>query len=371
MSSLKTTAQHLLDRHWQGKLSDYVTAIAWSPNGKTLAASSAAGEVMLWRDWPSKGKANWPLIPLQIGDHQSVDCLAFSRGGQLLAAGGQNGRVQIWHLPLEEVGAYRCRPSYTLDNAPAWIEHLAWSSTRNQLAFSSGRDVQVWDADTGNIDATLNFDTSSVISLGWRCDGQHLAVGGYQGVKVWNSQNWNDDPYVLEIPSASLAIAWSPDGKYLASGNLDRTLTVLEWHNPHPWVMQGFPGKIRQLAWSEATTQAGTSLLAASSVEAIVAWEKHIDESVGWQGRILTRHEGIVQAIAFHPGSFLLASAAEDGWVCLWPQAKRLGQILEGAPDGFSALAWHPQGHQLAAGGQNGELLIWSKSKRAQGFRQR
>jgi WD40 repeat protein len=83
---------------------------------------------------------------------------------------------------------------------------------------------------------------------------------------------------------------------------------------------------------------------------------------------MLDLHEDTVQAIAFQPGTFLLASASSDGFVCLWQEAEQVAQILEGASDGFSCLAWHPQGQDgsqtsplLAAGGQNGELLIWAK----------
>ena len=168
--------------------------------------------------------------------------------------------------------------------------------------------------------------------------------------------------------SASVAIAWSPDGKYIASGNLDRTVTVLEWENPHPWVMRGFPGKIRQLAWSNVPTRAGASLLASASAEGIGVWEKQEDESLGWVCRVLTGHEETVQSIQFQPNSLLLASAAADGSVCLWQKAKRQTQVFNGAPNGFSCLSWHPQGQQMAAGGQNGELLIWSKVMRGQGF---
>lgn len=82
----------------------------------------------------------------------------------------------------------------------------------------------------------------------------------------------------------------------------------------------------------------------------------------------MQQHSGVVQAIAFQPNSFLLASASSDGWVCLWQKAKKLAQIVQGAPNGFSCLAWHPQGQQLAAGGQRGELVIFSKVMRGQGF---
>lgn len=337
------------EEHFSGTLSDYVTALAWSPDGTTLAATSAAGEVVLWQ--------NGNLATLQTGNGESVDCVAFSSDGQYLAVGGQDGRVKIW---LED------ELITSLENAPAWVDKLAWSPTSNQLAFSLGRYVQVWNADTREIVVTLNFDSSSVFGIDWLPDGQYLAIGGYLGVKVWNCHNWNDEPYILDIPSASLAIAWSTDGKFLVSGNMDRTIAVVETQSlisgevPEPWVMRGFPGKIRELAWSESTTEQGAPLLASSSVEGIVLWEKQADESLGWQATVLTNHVGVINAIAFAPKSFLLASAAADGWICLWKEAKLVSQILTGASSGFSRLAWHPQGKLLAAGAENGELLIWA-----------
>jgi len=340
------------EEHYSGTLSDYVTAIAWSPDGTTLAATSADGEVVLWQ--------NGSLSTLQTTDKgESVDCVAFSLDGQFLAVGGQDGRVKIWR---------ESQLIATLENSPAWVDKLAWSPKSNLLALGLGRYVQVWDAETCAIVVTLNFDSSSVLGIDWRCDGQYLATGGYQGVKVWNCQDWNDDPYILHIPSASLAIAWSPNGKFLAAGNLDQTLTVVEWNNPEPWVMRGFPGKIRQLAWSEPTTQQGAPLLASCSVDGIVVWEKQADESLDWEGRVLTNHVDVISAIAFAPKSFLLASAAGDGWICLWQEAKQVSQILTGVSSGFSCLAWHPQGEQLAAGGGNGELVVWSKVSRGQGL---
>lgn len=345
------------DLHWRGTLSDYVRAIAFSPDGQTLAASDSAGEVRLWQD-------SGDLATLQTGTGQSVDCLAFSRDGQFLAAGGQDGQLKIWRLPDGELVA-------TLKHAPAWVDKLAWSPTSNQLAFSLGRDVQVWDADAGLVIATLNFEASSVLGLDWRKDGQYLAIGGYQGVKIWGTSDWDDDPWKMALAGASLELAWSTDSKYLASGNIDRTITVLEWNNSHPWVMRGFPGKIRHLAWSEALTTTGAPLLASCSASGIVVWEKQAVESIGWSGRVLEGHDGVVVAIAFQPETFLLASAAEDGLVCLWHKATRLVQILDGVSSGFSCLAWHSLGHQLAAGGNNGELLVWLKVKRGQGFGQR
>lgn len=68
------------------------------------------------------------------------------------------------------------------------------------------------------------------------------------------------------------------------------------------------------------------------------------------------------KAIAFQPQSLLLASAAEDGWLCLWQKGSRLAQILKGAPAGFTWLAWSPGGEAIAAGGHQGEVLVWTET---------
>ncbi|MBM0743645.1 WD40 repeat domain-containing protein [Phormidium sp. CLA17] len=352
---MTTKAQEEFQLRWQGSLADYVTAIAWSPNGLVLSASSAAGEIILL----SPETQNLTLLEADNG--QSIDCLAISPDSKFLAASGQNGQVKLWQLSDSPTLIT------TLENKPVWVDRLAWNPKANQLAFSLGRYVQVWDATANEVITTLNFEASSVMDLAWHPKGQFLAACGNQGARVWNAKDWDAEPEVLEIPSASVAIAWSPDGKYIADGNLDNTLSVMEWGQPNPWVMQGFPGKVRQLTWS----QTSAPLLASCSSETVVAWQRSPDESVGWASQVLEAHEGVVRAIAFQPKTTLLASAAEDGLLCLWQHAQQVVQVLEGAPNGFSCMAWHPQGHQLAAGGKDGELLLWSKASRGQGFRKR
>ncbi|WP_316429946.1 hypothetical protein [Leptolyngbya sp. NK1-12] len=355
----------------QHSLSDYVTAIAWFPEAvgsaaNYLVASSAAGEVALYQVGTQLDGTM-----LQSATDQSVDCLAVSRDGQFVAAGGQDGRVQIWQVELAELSSPKLTLIASLENAPAWVDRMAWNPQQKLLAFSLGRYVQVWDAAANQVVTTLNFENSSVLDITWHPDGDRLTVAGYQGIKVWSAADWDDDPYLVEIPSASTIVAWSPDGKYIASGNIDRTISVLEWENPAmPWLMRGFPGKIRQLVWSDIALKRGAPLLASSSSESIVVWEKHPDERVGWEGQVLGQHDARIEAMQFQPGTSTLATAGADGWVVLW-QKRRLGQMLDGAPDGFSSLCWHAKGHQLAAGGAAGELVVWSKGTRGQGFGQK
>jgi WD40 repeat protein len=354
MFGLRTTGKSLVKKQWQHQLSEYVTAVIWSPSG-WLGASTAAGEICLWQE-------NYPTQLLKATE-QSIDCLAFSFDGKFLAAGGQDGKVRIWSCQNEP------ELITTLDNRSKWIDKLSWHPHKHELAFSLGRYVQIWNAEIEKVVSTLSFANSSVLDISWQPNGETLAIAGDGGVKVWNAKDWDEDPYVIELPAASNAIAWSDDSQYLAANCFDFTVYVWSWGIFHLWVMRGFPGKIRNLTWSGSTAKQ-TPLLAASSVEGVVVWtqQKNKKEGDTWNGQVLDIHEGIVQDLSFQSNSLLLASVGDDGCLCLWQGGKHLAQIEESVTEGFSCLAWNACGDRLAAGGQNGEVVVWQEVSAAKGF---
>ena len=330
------------------QLAEYVTGLAWSPDRNYLAVVTAAGEVGLWQT----GK----IILLRSPSDYSLDCLGFSTDGQWLAVAGQRGEVQVWR---SHSGSFQLFT--TLNHDKAWIDSLTWSPQQNLLAFAVNRQVKIWDADNQTIITSLDFPDSSVFSLAWHPQGNLLAASGHGGVKVWQSKDWQQKPYLLRVPGASLACAWSFDGTYLASGNLDRTISLRPWDNPPPWLMQGFPGKVSQVTWSQTP---GKPILAASCQEGVTVWQYSQNN---WQSYILKQHK-MVKAIAFAPNSSLLAATGDEGTISLW-QGNKLIKSLKGANSGLSCLAWHPTGKYLAVGGQNGELIIWQQSVSGKGFK--
>jgi len=351
-----------LSLSWQGRLDEYVTVMDWSPDGQWLAIASGSGEVMLLN------VAQQQTIVLEPSADASIDCLGFSYDGQFLAAGGQNGQVRVWQIPTNLATDFLLpKLIKVLEYSRTWVEHLAWSPTRNELAFSLGRYVQVWDMACIELLATLPFENSSVLAIAWHPNGEQLAVSGHLAVKIWSRSDWNNDPRVQELAATGVAIAISPNGQYIAAGNLDNTLMVWGWNSPHPWRMTGFPSKVSQLAWANPARSSAPVIAAASGLGLIV-WRKLPTDEAGWDSRAFDLHQKKIVAIAFQPGSKLLASAAEDGKVILWHKAKVLGQMLDGADKGFSTLAWNPSGNRLAAGGAQGEWLIWKGSNQGKGF---
>jgi len=349
------TLQSILELSAKEVLSDYVTAIAWSPVGNTLAAASGAGEVYLL----NKGVGASLCQPTG----QSIDALAFSFDGKWLATGGQDGTMTLWQMEGDTP-----KIADTLE-CGSWVDRLVWHPTCNHLAFNQGKTVQIWDADRAEAVTSLG-GIATPQDIRWSPDGKHLAIALKSNIHIWNAHNWGERLYQWEFTSPASAIAWSTDGSYFACAVHDHSIGVLDWskvqhlqhepieENDLPTLMRGFPGKIRRLAWADLPLSADLPpILAAATRELVTMWMRSPE---GWDSWVLDLHSGTVLDLAFQPKTGLLASLSEDGWIILWQAALKAAQVLEGAEEGFSCLAWHPTRQDLAAGGRRGELFVWS-----------
>jgi WD40 repeat protein len=341
-----------LELAWQGHLGDLVTALVCAPDGRGWAASSAAGEVV----WNS-GLGELIVLQSPSGDGgDAISQMAFSADGRWLAAGGQAGKLAIWKCDrLDDNLPPQLATTLNIDE---WIEHLVWHPTEPSLAISYGVQVQVWDVLTATTTNAWKFDRSSVFDLAWHPDGEYIAAAGDKGVQIWSAIEPNAPSKNLSVDTTSLTLTWSADGRYLAVGNLDRTLTVMDWQQPDErWTLQGCPGKIRQLAWLNGTE---TPSLAVASGETIVLWALSADATT-WNGASLLGHQDIVTITAVHPIAPIFATGSADGYACLWTIDGQIEQIFTlSIVSGFTAINWHPQALYLAAGTRTGAIGIWT-----------
>src|SRR5262249_4298376 len=155
-----------------------ISALAFSPNGKVLAASSGAwkaprnmnagpGEVTLW-----DSESGRELLKLE---KEYLNDVTFSLDGKWLAAASALGAIWVWDAAGE-------RLVHALRGHTGWVSSLAINRAGTRLVSGShDGTVKVWDLATGQELRTLNGPAGGVFSVAFSPDGWRLAAGGADG----------------------------------------------------------------------------------------------------------------------------------------------------------------------------------------------
>ncbi|MFH1269358.1 MAG: DUF1583 domain-containing protein, partial [Planctomycetota bacterium] len=151
-----------------------------SPDAKPLAEGDQGivllGRVVCW-DVATGEKA----LVLE-GPGGSVVALAFSPDGATMATGGTDQMVRLWDVASGDV-------KKTLEGHEGWVDSIAFSPDGTMLA-TGGQDrtAILWDIETGEPLASFVADTESVRSLAFSPDGGTLVTIGREGSpKLWDT----------------------------------------------------------------------------------------------------------------------------------------------------------------------------------------
>jgi dipeptidyl aminopeptidase/acylaminoacyl peptidase len=206
------TGQHVVNYSAPG-LGGRVYAVAWLPNGQTLAAGGESG---LWV-WDA---TSGDIVTTYTEHKDTVIALANSPDSKYIASGSNDQTVQVWEvLTGRTVVVYR--------GHRGGIGAAAWSPDGRYIASASfDKTVQVWEAATGRTVFTYRGHTSGVYAVAWSPDGQHLASGGKdQMVQVWPVTLFENDGLQQSSTiisyhghtAAVQTVSWSPDSRTIAS----------------------------------------------------------------------------------------------------------------------------------------------------------
>ncbi|GCE21360.1 eIF2A-related protein [Dictyobacter kobayashii] len=163
ITSNHTSGTALLTFH---KQNDYVSAIAWSPDGRYVATGSWNHSVMVW------DARTGEVITTYNGHSEPVDSVAWSPNGQFIASGSWDHTVQVWQ-------AFTGRLIHTYTGHSSEISSVAWSPDGQRIASGSwDHTVQIWQAFTGRPLLVYTGHQEFVDTVAWSPDGQEIASGG-------------------------------------------------------------------------------------------------------------------------------------------------------------------------------------------------
>jgi WD40 repeat protein len=276
----------------------------------------------------------------------AVLAAALHPSGEGLVTGGDDGKL-VWTRPL---GAETLAELKT-----GWIEAVAASPESGLIAFVSGRDLHLRDANDAAFARTFAHPRS-VTDIAFDPKGRRLAAATYGGVNLWYGRIADQKPAVLKWAGSHTGVAWSPDGKFIITAMQDSQLHGWRVADEKNLRMGGYPAKIRSLAFMSKG-----ALLATSGANGLVAWPfAGANGPMGKQAAEVGYDEAaLVLRVAAALNKTFAAAGLDDGrvWVCdLTGQSVKTLKAEKGEP--VSALAMSADARRVAWGCEDGQAGV-------------
>ncbi len=223
--------------------------------------------------------------------------------------------------------------------------------------------IRLWDASTGDAQATLTGLGSGVEEATVDASGRWLAAVGRGGLWRWDLTAKSTVGEMVARPSGALwSVAFSPDGTRLATAAQNGVVQVYDTRSRAP-LGEPFIESVDIL--SVAFTVDGSRLVAGAGSGQVFVWDLAAHALVG---RPIEAHgTNDVWEVAMNPDGDRFATASSDGTARVWSleSGARLATPFlgrDGRPTAraVSGIAWSADGASLYAGAADGRVHEWS-----------
>ncbi len=294
------------------------------------------------------GAAAAQVVRVLQGHTDWVRAVAFSPDGQSLASASDDGTVILWNVGTgQQIRVFRGHTDYVLA--------VAFSPDgRFLVSGSDDETAQVWDVSSGQHVRTFSGHTSSVNAVAVSPDGRYVASGGNDNVvRLWELGSGREVRVLRGHTDWVRGVAISRSGQLVVSGSDDGTVRLWELGSGREVrVLRGHTDWVRGVAISPN----GQLVASGADDETVRVW----DMATGQVLHVLTGHIDWVRSVAFSPDSRLVASGADDGVVRLWDATtgESMG-LFRGHTDWVRSVAFSPDGSLIASGADDATVRLW------------
>ena len=181
--------------------------MAWSPDGKVLA-EGGADTLHLWRA-PDAKNPTW-VNDLRTGRTGAINALAWSPNGSTVASADNDGTVSLWDVNDPK------RPVKVLAGPKAPVTAVTWlpSEASTVVSISDDGTLSYWDAAAGELRRTVPGESKQGI---FSPDGGLIVGGGGPWTaRLWETAAGRPLGTLVLLPKG--AVVFSDDGHYRCYG---------------------------------------------------------------------------------------------------------------------------------------------------------
>lgn len=318
--------------------------IAFSPDGSSIVWQGADLRLRLWD--PRTGR------PKQVfADYDgSVLSVAFSKNGQLLAAGCDDFYVRIWEVATGNILHKLPIVDSPQDVDAQGIDCVTFIRNDTAVFAATQKDYGVWEIPSGKRSIQLplkspefNFSTTVAPS-----EKQFVVATDKSNVFFFDMETGRQRRRVPIQNELALNTSFSPDQTMAATAAKDR---IVLWDVKSGEIVKSLEGAIaKRVAFSED----GKRLVAGGEDRTMQIW----DLATGRRLVTYRGHTDIVNSVALSPDGSLAASAGQDGTLKIWDATRDRSGIVFKHPNAVVRGFWLPDGRGIATVYQT-QVLLW------------
>jgi len=202
---------------WENTLPGFdrnsLQSLAFSPDGSILAVGTEYGPIQFWD--AASGDPLRILGDSYMEKYQYVHAMAFTPDGTLLASGGDDGIVRLWDTVTgEELG--------TLGHWQGSINNLAFSPDGSLLGgTSTDGQFEVLQVDNDNQIFGLGAEEGQVLGLAFSPSRSVVAAGVYDEIFLWDTGSFEELMVLQGHTETVQTLAFSPDGSKIFSSSAE------------------------------------------------------------------------------------------------------------------------------------------------------